>query len=59
MNDTPSELTLDFGADPEEEARLDAEAITAFRTGRVVPHEVVREWLSKLARGERVPPPRA
>lgn len=25
--------------------------------GRVVPHERVEEWLNKLAKGERVPPP--
>jgi predicted transcriptional regulator len=40
------------------EARLDAEAMVAAAEGRVVPHEEVREWLTKLAKGERVPRPR-
>jgi predicted transcriptional regulator len=41
------------------EARLDAEAEADEAAGRVVPHERVREWLAKLSRGERVPPPEA
>lgn len=45
--------------DPEVEARLDAEAEADYAAGRVVPHERVREWLAKLARGEKVPPPEA
>jgi predicted transcriptional regulator len=56
-DDTKS--VFDMEPDPAEEARLDAEAEKAYREGRVVPHERVREWLKKLARGERVPPPRA
>jgi len=34
-----------------EEGRADIAA------GRVVSHQIVVEWLEKLARGERVPPP--
>jgi hypothetical protein len=45
--------------DPAVAARLDAEAEADVAAGRVVPHERVREWLMKLARGEREPPPRA
>ena len=45
--------------DEAEAARLDAEAEAAVAAGRVVPHERVRQWLLKLARGEREPPPRA
>jgi predicted transcriptional regulator len=42
-----------------EEARLDAEAMADARAGRVVSHERVREWLMKLAKGIREPPPHA
>ncbi len=50
-----------FDVDPDAalEAQLDAEAEAAYAAGRVVPHEKVRKWLLKLAKGERVPPPRA
>jgi predicted transcriptional regulator len=60
MSDPDIESMSDF--EPEDEAvaaRLDAEAMAAARAGRVVPHERVREWLMKLAKGERVPRPRA
>ena len=50
---------FDRPADAVAEARLDAEAEADCAAGRVVPHERVREWLAKLARGERVPPPEA
>jgi len=46
-----------LGADEEAEARAIAEARADYAAGRVVPHERVREWLLKLARGENVPPP--
>jgi predicted transcriptional regulator len=45
--------------DEAEAARLDAEAEAAAAEGRVVPHERVREWLIKLSKGIREPPPRA
>ena len=50
-----------FDIEPDEalEARLDAEAEAAYQAGQVVPHEKVVEWLTKLAKGERVPPPAA
>jgi hypothetical protein len=48
---------FDMEPDTAHEARLDAEADADYEAGRVVPHERVREWLRKLARGERVPPP--
>jgi predicted transcriptional regulator len=50
-----------FDIEPDEavEARLDAEAEAAYQAGRVVSHELVCEWLTKLAKGERVPPPSA
>ena len=50
---------FDMKPDAAHEAALDAEAEADIRAGRVVPHEVVREWLNKLAKGKRTPPPRA
>lgn len=41
------------------EARLDAEAEADVAEGRVVGHAPVREWLTRLAQGERTPPPEA
>jgi predicted transcriptional regulator len=43
--------------DPEAEARAIAEAEAELDAGKGVPHEKVREWLLKLARGEVTPPP--
>ncbi|MEJ0048441.1 MAG: hypothetical protein WDN04_21750 [Rhodospirillales bacterium] len=48
---------FDTAPDEAHEARLDAEAEGDYQAGRVVPHEKVREWLVRLAKGERVPPP--
>jgi predicted transcriptional regulator len=45
--------------DAETAERLDAEAEAAIAAGRVVPHAKVVEWLKKLEKGERVPPPTA
>ena len=39
-----------------EEARLDALADVEIAAGKGVPHSRVREWLMKLARGERDAP---
>jgi predicted transcriptional regulator len=43
--------------DPDEEAAAIAEAEAELDAGKGVPHEKVREWLLKLARGEITPPP--
>ena len=43
--------------DPEVEAAAVAEAEAEFDAGKGIPHEKVREWLLKLARGEIIPPP--
>ncbi len=61
MADLDRDLFADLGAeeDAETAARLDAEAEANIAAGRVVPHERVVEWLEKLEKGERVPPPRA
>ncbi len=45
--------------DEVEEAGLDAIADAEIEAGKGVPHERVREWLAKLAKGERLPPPSA
>jgi predicted transcriptional regulator len=50
-----ADTDLDFDA-PLDEA-LDAEAEADFAAGRVIPHDRMREWLLKLAKGESVPPP--
>jgi predicted transcriptional regulator len=43
--------------DGEAEAGAIVEAETEFDAGKGIPHEKVREWLLKLARGEITPPP--
>ena len=48
---------FDIPPDEAEEARLDAQAEAEIDAGLGVPHEKVRLWLMKLAKGERVPPP--
>jgi predicted transcriptional regulator len=43
--------------DADIEARAIAEAEAEIDAGKGVPHEKVREWLLKLAKGENIPPP--
>jgi hypothetical protein len=43
--------------DEAEEACLDALADAEIDAGQGVPHQQVREWLKKLAKGEKVLPP--
>jgi predicted transcriptional regulator len=50
---------FDTPLDETEEAHLDAVADAEIEAGKGIPHEKVREWLAKLAKGERVPPPSA
>lgn len=59
MAEADTESIFDLPPDAAAEARLDAAAEADRAAGRVVPHKRVREWLAKLARGERVPPPEA
>jgi predicted transcriptional regulator len=55
-----TEPTSIFDArDEAAEAKAIAEALADVAAGRVVPHERVREWLLRLAKGERIPPPAA
>jgi predicted transcriptional regulator len=43
--------------DDEAEARAITEAEAEIDAGAGVPHEKVREWLFRLAKGEIIPPP--
>lgn len=45
--------------DEDAEARALARARAEIAAGQGVPHERVREWLMRLAKGENVPPPAA
>jgi predicted transcriptional regulator len=57
MMDRDALPIFDTPADETSEARLDAEAEADHAAGRVGPHERVREWLIRPAKGERVQPP--
>jgi predicted transcriptional regulator len=59
MADNKPRPIFDTPPDAAVEARLDAEAEADYAAGRVVPHARVREWLQRLMKGERVPPPEA
>jgi predicted transcriptional regulator len=59
MAEADTSSIFDMEPDAAHEARLDAEAEAAYAAGRYVEHSRVREWLLKLANGERTPPPRA
>ncbi len=59
MADIETKSIFNMEPDIVHEARLDAEAEAAYAAGRYVEHARVREWLMKLAKGERIPPPRA
>jgi predicted transcriptional regulator len=59
MADIATQSIFDIEPDEAHEARLDAEAMAAYRAGAYVPHARVREWLAKLAKGERAAPPEA
>jgi predicted transcriptional regulator len=53
----PDPLPVFDRSDEESEARAIAEAEAEIDAGQGIPHEAVREWLLKLARGEILPPP--
>lgn len=50
---------LDNEPDAADEARLDAEAIAAYKAGRVVPHDQVVEWLKSWGTPDVRPRPTA
>jgi predicted transcriptional regulator len=58
MSEAEVTSIFEMQADEALEARLDAEAEAAIAAGRVVPHEKVRVWLTKLASGEMTEPPK-
>ena len=47
-----------FEPDEAEEARLDADALAAFRAGRFVPHAKVAEWLESWGTPDELPCPK-
>ena len=55
--DTPS--VFDTPPDAQDEARRDALADAEIEAGKGVPHDKVRAWLLRLAKGEKAPPPAA
>jgi predicted transcriptional regulator len=57
MADTTVKSIFDVEPDDAVEARLDVEAEADYAAGRVISHERMCEWLTKLAKGDRVPPP--
>lgn len=59
MAETKLESVFNIPPDEAAEAAADAAAEAEIEAGKGVPHERVREWLLKLAKGEKVPPPTA
>jgi hypothetical protein len=57
MADTDAKSLFDTEIDEAVEIRLDGEAEADYVAGRVISHERKCEWLTRLAKGERVPPP--
>jgi len=47
-----------FEPDKAEDARLDAEAMAAYRAGRYVPHAKVAEWLDSWGTDNELPCPK-
>lgn len=47
-----------FEPDETEEARLDAEALAAYRAGKFVPHAKVAEWLESWGKPDELPCPK-
>jgi predicted transcriptional regulator len=47
-----------FEPDDAEDARLDAEAMKAYREGRFVPHAKVAEWLDSWGTSNVLPRPK-
>jgi len=57
MADTAAKSLFDTEIDEAVETRLDAEAEADYAAGRVISYERMCEWLTRLAKGERTPPP--
>jgi predicted transcriptional regulator len=59
MAESETRSIFDLPLDEATEAAADAAADAEIEAGKGVAHERVREWLLKLAKDERVPPPEA
>jgi len=59
MSATHAKPIVEMPAKEREERRLDALADAEIDAGKGVPHDKVRAWLARLAKGEKVPPPAA
>lgn len=59
MANPGSKSIFDIPLDEAAEAAADTVADAEIDAGKGVPHERAREWLLKLANGEKVPPPTA
>jgi predicted transcriptional regulator len=57
MPDTEAKSIFDLVPDEAEEARIDAEAMADYETGRVVPHAKVVEWLASWGTEDALPCP--
>ncbi len=56
--DGPTPAVEDW-ADPATEAAADAAALAEIEAGKGVPNDRVLLWLKQLAKGVKLPPPRA
>jgi predicted transcriptional regulator len=59
MAESKTKSIFDLPLDEAAETAADAAADAEIEAGKGVPHERVREWLLKLAKGERLPPAEA
>ena len=57
MDHAKRKSVFELPPDNDAEVRLDAQADAEIDAGQGVPHERVRDWLTKLGRGEKVRPP--
>ena len=53
-----TEIKSIFELDAAEEARLDAEAMAAYRAGRYVPHAKVAKWLDSWGTADELARPK-
>jgi predicted transcriptional regulator len=58
MADPETKSIFDISPDDAEDARLDAEALAAYRAGRFVPHAKVAEWLDSWGTPNELPRPK-
>jgi hypothetical protein len=57
MGEPDAKSVFETSLDAVEEARRDAVADAEIEAGEGVPHKRVREWLTKLSKGEAHAPP--